>query len=257
MSGGADGAIPIADRATADLMALERRLLAQIRRLLAQLDTKRGSSVLERDRLALATATQVRQQVTALLTQRGFTDVVDVFARRALEAAEVIAAESKVPVPTSTRTALERIVRGQSADVAAVFSAVADEMRQAINTGTTMGGSLADLTEQVAARLNVAVGRAAVAVESGIMASGRVTVMDAAAASGLDYVYLYIGPRDGKVRDFCKQLVGRACTLRYISRLDNGAGLPVREYCGGYQCRHSWSPITRPEAIARGAEVYE
>lgn len=257
---GADGAGdagPIADRASSDLLALERRLLAQIRRLLANLDTKRGSSVLERDQQALATASQVRQQIVRVLEERGIRGVFDIAVERTLEASEAIAKAKEVPIVTSAKAAIDRIVRGQTADILDVFGVAANDMRQAVNTATTMGGTLADLNEVVAQRLNTSIVRAQAAVDSAVMAAGRVTLMDGAAATGLDYVFVYIGPRDGKTRPFCKQLLGRAFTSSAMSRLNNGAGLPVREYCGGYQCRHSWSPMVRAEARRDGIEIVE
>ena len=29
-----------------------------------------------------------------------------------------------------------------------------------------------------------------------------------------------------------------------MKRLRNGQGLPVKTACGGYNCRHSWTPVT-------------
>lgn len=258
--GGADGAGdagPIADRASSDLLTLERRLLAQIRRLLSTLDTKRGSSVLERDRQALSTATQVRQQIARVLEERGVVGVVDIALVRTLEASEAIAKAQEVPIVTSAKTAIDRIVRGQTADIVDVFGAAANDMRLAVNTATTMGGTLADLNEVVAQKLGTSIVRAQAAVDSAVMAAGRVTLMDGAASTGLDYVYVYIGPSDGKTRPFCKGLLGKAYTSSSMSRLNNGAGLPVREYCGGYNCRHSWSPMVRAEARRDGIEIVE
>ena len=41
-------------------------------------------------------------------------------------------------------------------------------------------------------------------------------------------------------RDFCVEHFGRVYTIDEISRLDNGQGLDVLTYCGGYNCRHIW-----------------
>ena len=90
------------------------------------------------------------------------------------------------------------------------------------------------------------------------MATGRRSVMaDAAAAEaeGVDLVYLYVGPRDGKNRPFCAQWVGKAVVDP--SKMDNGQGLPVEDYCGGYNCRHSWAPTLTATAIESGYHVFD
>lgn len=253
--GGADGAIGPADRASADLVELLKRLDRDIRRLLAALDTARGSDQLVSDREALVTAVRVRQQVAQLLAERGQAAVVDIASTRALEAARAVIGEASLPVEAMPE--LQRIVEGQTADVAAVFAEAADEMRRAINAGISTGGSLADLVEQVAARLQVAVVRAQAAVDAAVMASGRRALMMQAEATGIDYVFAYVGPEDAKNRPFCKALVGRAVSARRMVALDNGQGLPVRDFCGGYNCRHSWAPLTREDARDEGIEVLE
>jgi hypothetical protein len=253
----ADGSLGPAGRAERDLIKLLRRLTREISALLAELDTKRGSAALESDRQALQTALRVRLEVTRALEERGLTDVVAIADQHALDAARAVAAQAKLDIPITAQQAIATIVRGQTADVAQVFGVAADEMRQAINAGISTGGSLADLTQQVAERLDVAFFRAQAAVDSAVMAAGRTTIVRASIDTGLPYVYLYDGPRDGKMRDFCKQLVGRAVSTGYMARLDNGMGLPVRDFCGGYNCRHFWSPMLRSEANADGIEVYE
>jgi hypothetical protein len=250
---GASAAGPSADRAIRDLEELRRRLEREIRRRLLSLDTQRGSDSLQGDRDALATAVRTRQQIVNALTDEGQRVVVDIASRRALEAAAAIVGGAEVS--SDARAEIDRIVRGQTADIAAVFADAADEMRRAINAGISTGGSLGDLVEEVARVLDTSVVRASAAVDAAIMASGRRALMLEAKASGLPYVYAYVGPGDAKNRDFCRQFVGRAVTLEYMARLDNGQGLPVRDYCGGYNCRHSWAPLLRADAIAEGIQV--
>jgi hypothetical protein len=39
--------------------------------------------------------------------------------------------------------------------------------------------------------------------------------------------------------------------------MDNGQKLPVEDYCGGYNCRHSWAPQLIPDALASGYRIYD
>lgn len=253
MADGADGAIPFAERAAGDLEALRVRLAREIRRLLVALNTDDGTDRLRGDRDSLATAVRVRRQVVALLKENGVRVFEDAATKRALEAAARVTAGNRLPA--NAQAELARIVTGQTAEVASVWDSAADDMRRAINAATTTGGNLATLIEDVAQALDTSFVRATAAIDAAVMASGRRALMLEAKATGLPYVYAYVGPDDGKIRDFCKQLVGRAVSETYMRRLDNGQGLPVRDFCGGYNCRHSWAPLLRADAIAEGLEV--
>src|SRR5690554_6592627 len=48
----------------------------------------------------------------------------------------------------------------------------------------------------------------------------------------------YVGPPP--IRDFCKQHWRKTYTYDQIQQLDNGQGLPVWIYGGGWNCRHRW-----------------
>jgi hypothetical protein len=55
--------------------------------------------------------------------------------------------------------------------------------------------------------------------------------------------FRYEGSEGGNIRDFCKSRVGKIYTLSEIKKLDNGQGLSVQFYCGGYNCRHRWVAV--------------
>ena len=92
-------------------------------------------------------------------------------------------------------------------------------------------------------RLQRSTGRQLTEIKTQISEYGRSITATAAAAADLD-LYLYTGPVDGIVRPFCKQLVNLVVDEKQMSQLNNGQGRPVKTSCGGYNCRHSWSPVT-------------
>lgn len=81
-------------------------------------------------------------------------------------------------------------------------------------------------------------------VRTKIAQFGRSVNMIAADAVGMD-LYLYTGPRDGITRPFCNVLINKVVSKEQMSALNNGQGLSVRSSGGGYNCRHSWSPVTQ------------
>jgi hypothetical protein len=90
MAGAADGSMQ-ADAAKAKLEEIERALRKEIVRLTSQLDTERGGSGLLSDAEARANATKVRQQVIAVMEERGLKVIIDETERLAIEAAEAVA----------------------------------------------------------------------------------------------------------------------------------------------------------------------
>lgn len=52
--------------------------------------------------------------------------------------------------------------------------------------------------------------------------------------------FRYTGPP--AERGFCRKHLGKVYTLEEIKKLDNGQGLPVFLYRGGFNCRHGWEP---------------
>ena len=93
-------------------------------------------------------------------------------------------------------------------------------------------------------RMQRAEGRQLTEVKTKLSQYGRSITAIAAAEADIDH-FLYTGPDDGVTRDFCVALVNKVVTSKQMRRLDNGQGLSVKTSGGGYNCRHSWSPVTQ------------
>jgi hypothetical protein len=107
-------------------------------------------------------------------------------------------------------------------------------------------------------QLDTSVKRAQFAVDAAVMAAGRHAVVSIALDledGGERMVFVYVGPRDQKNRPFCRTWVGKAAVDP--RKLDNGQGLSVEDYCGGYNCRHSWAPTPIPLALDEGYRIYD
>jgi hypothetical protein len=250
---GADAAGVVADAAVEDLRRLEQALERDLLRILLSLDTMPGEDSLVRRQAQTSAA--VLAQVRRRLEAEGET-LTGVVGQRAIEAVSAVLGAPPSTLSVDVRRELDAIVGGQTGDVVKVFKLARDEMRDAVSRGITSGGSLADVIEEVRARLSTTYVRASAAVDAAIMAVGRRAVVSAAREleGELDLIYVYVGPRDAKNRPFCRQWVGKAVTDP--ARLDNGQGLPADDYCGGYNCRHSWAPTTVETAVAEGIEIY-
>jgi hypothetical protein len=92
-------------------------------------------------------------------------------------------------------------------------------------------------------RLEQSEGRELTEVRTSISELGRSLTATAAAAGAIE-LYLYTGPKDGITRPFCRALIGLVVDESQMTKLNNGQGKSVKISCGGYNCRHSWSPVT-------------
>lgn len=110
---------------------------------------------------------------------------------------------------------------------------------QSLATQLPVGVVIGDLQR----RLEQSEGRQLTEVRTSISELGRSLTATAAAAADLD-LYLYTGPKDGITRPFCRALIGLVVDETQMSKLNNGQGKSVKISCGGYNCRHSWSPVT-------------
>lgn len=90
-------------------------------------------------------------------------------------------------------------------------------------------------------------------VRTKISQFGRSVNMIAADNIGMDH-YLYTGPKDGITRPFCRPLINKVVDKTQLRKLNNGQGLSVRTSGGGYNCRHSWSPVTESFMKAAGLD---
>jgi hypothetical protein len=250
---GAAAAGVVADAAVEDLRRLERAVERDLLRILLSLDTVPGEDSLVRRQAQTSAA--VLAQVRRRLEAEGET-LAFVVGRRAIEAVGAVMGAPPSGLSVSVREELDLIVSNQLEGVVATFKAAVPEMREAVARGIASSGSLADVVEDVRARLATTYQRASAAVDAAIMAAGRHAIMAAAreVEGDLDLVYVYVGPRDDKNRPFCRLWVGKAVTDP--ARLDNGQGLPVDDYCGGYNCRHSWAPTPFETAVRENIPIY-
>lgn len=62
--------------------------------------------------------------------------------------------------------------------------------------------------------------------------------------------FVYTGPNDAKVRPFCRVHLGKVYTKTAIDKMDNGQLPNVFLTCGGYNCRHGWTAVSKFSSLA-------
>lgn len=117
-----------------------------------------------------------------------------------------------------------------------LFDGTIEVMEMAIQTGQINRAQLAkDIEEVTKSKAHYADTNARLLV-SGYNRMARLEMRDSA---GLDHGYYY-GSVLSNTRPFCGLMVGKVLSIEQIRALDNGQGLDVETFCGGYNCIHSW-----------------
>lgn len=109
-----------------------------------------------------------------------------------------------------------------------------------------------EVVSSLDAALRSAEGRQITEARTAITSFGRELTAVAAESAGLEH-YLYVGPLDGITRGFCRVLVGKAFTKAQVDKLHNYQIEPPLTRGGGYNCRHTWAPIS--EELIESANI--
>jgi len=181
-----------------------------------------------------------RDTLADFVLQAGFGLTIDDFIEQSDRVAAAALEAIQVLEPTATTASVQAQL--DSFRVAAVDSVFQDviipdttkAIREALQ-GMSLGVPLKASMSALSAQLERSEGRQLTEVKTKIASYGRQVTAAVGESAGLD-LYLYTGPRDGITRAFCKPLIN----------------LPVKLSGGGYNCRHSWSPVSQGFVDAAG-----
>ena len=190
-----------------------------------------------------------REALADFILQAGFGLTIDDF----IEQSDRVAAAALEAIQVLEPTATTALVQAQldSFRVAAVDAVFQDviipdttkAVREALQ-GMTLGVSLTASMGRLSDQMQRSEGRQLTELRTKIASYGRQVTAAVGESAGLD-LYLYTGPRDGITRQFCKPLINKVVDDKQMAALNNGQGLPVKLSGGGYNCRHSWSPVSQ------------
>ncbi|MBN2572853.1 MAG: hypothetical protein JXA68_12050 [Ignavibacteriales bacterium] len=113
-----------------------------------------------------------------------------------------------------------------------------------IRTGFKNDDKQIDITNRIAREVRNGKRYANTWVNTSIGAIQKAERLERQINNGVEY-FEYSGPNPK--RDFCKFHIGRVYHYTEIEQMDNGQGLPVLYYGGGYNCRHWWKGSSKEE----------
>ena len=190
-----------------------------------------------------------RDQMIEFIIRGGFDQSIDEFIEQTDLIAKAVENTAKIVQPDLGLIPIQqKLDIMQTATVQQIFDdvvipTVANGVRDSL-TAMTLDVPASVAISSLAQKMQQATGRQLTEINTKISMFGRAVTASIAEEAGLN-LYLYTGPDDGLTRKFCSPLVGKVVSEAQMKKLSNGQGLPVRTGGGGYNCRHSWSPISK------------
>jgi len=250
------------DKALADFEArvgaVQKILMNRVTALAAKLETDaQGNIVKNDDNLALAARSLATLRRS--LTASGYHDAVaDLVAGYKEQIPKIIASGKALNIPMELASSDKAELRTLQTEYLSEFEQIGDkavrELKDAIYQNTLGGLPLDGLNKRLGFLIHGKDKKggtlkryAKTYARTSLMGYDRHANAILSEATGLQN-YTYLGPRDDITRPFCEKHINRVYTLDEIKKLDNGQGLPVREYGGGWNCRHFWQVL--PDDLA-------
>lgn len=194
----------------------------------------------------LIAASPSPQAALALLREAGFAILQREIESALTDAQEAFSRHTVAGIPLSPSPRAIATARGFAATQMHEVGGIAlSSLSGFLQQAATVPISKDQMAAQVQQIATTTISRARTIADTSIAGLQRATAIQAAAELPGDVVFRYSGPNDKITRPFCKKLVGRVFTADEIRGLRNGQAIPADLFGGGYNCRHSWQPMTR------------
>lgn len=153
-------------------------------------------------------------------------------------------------------TALQEVFTEASLDMASLSSQTTRMVKTILEQMTVVPVPLREAAKMITSQTNILESRAKTVVNTALaQVQRRISQQALESIPPEEQLLLYVGPDDSRTRGFCDAITGKAFTPRQVGRLNNGQGMSVIHNGGGWNCRHTWAPISRGFAEQRGVEI--
>lgn len=197
-----------------------------------------------------------QEELASFILDNGLGVALEGFTSSQDEILDAILRVIKESDPSFTLQSLPSVLPIQNRTIRAVFEDViipdtSKALRFALNN-LVFTDDKDSTIDSLSQQLKRSTGRQLTEVRTNLGIMGRQITADAGEKAGLN-LFFYSGPLDGLTRAFCIPLVNKVLSKTQINKLNNRSGLgsPLRSG-GGYNCRHSFSPVSQGLVEASG-----
>lgn len=189
-----------------------------------------------------------QEELTSFILNNGLGVALDGFTSSQADILEALVDIIQQSEPSFTLEQLPSVIPIQERTIKAVFEdIIIPDQKRALRfalTNLVYTNDVDTTIDALTQQLNRSTGRQLTETRTQLGIMGRQLTIDAGEQAGLDLFY-YSGPLDGLTRQFCIPLVDKVLSKSQVNELNNKSGLgsPLRSG-GGYNCRHSFSPIS-------------
>jgi hypothetical protein len=196
-----------------------------------------------------AQANRTREQIRAALRDSGYDELADAFTGRLDEMTKRVLAGRRIAELSADLTPrLEARLAALKALYAVDLIDEGDQVARLLWKATVRGvfGSAdpSDILNNLGRILDRSEPQIATLYDTSVSIFGR-QVEALQAGDDPDTKFLYVGPVDGKTRDFCLERVGQVFTRAEIDEMDNEQLGDVFLTGGGYNCRHTFMEVSK------------
>jgi len=177
----------------------------------------------------------VRDQVASLIASAELDE--DLARELEREAMQRYAWLRERSAPRQALEAAFRILQEAGRQYARARGRIQQRVAEAVEREMQRGGSRTEIEAAIRPLLRRLEHYRFTIANTAMAALDRIDFFEKARAAGVQR-FRYVGPPP--IRDFCKQHWRKTYTYDQILKLDNGQGLPVWIYGGGWNCRHRW-----------------
>jgi len=198
-----------------------------------------------------------REQLVDFVIRGGFDLSIDEFIEQADLISQAVEKTTRIVQPDLGLTAIQQqLDLMQASSVETLFDDViipnvTSGVRESL-VAMTVDVPIKQEMSSLSQKMQSATGRQLTEVNTKLSMYGRGVTAAMAEEAGLSF-YLYTGPQDGETRKFCSPLVDKVVSESQMRKLNNRQGLSVKTAGGGYNCRHSWSPVS--EGFIKAADL--
>lgn len=232
-------------RFDAELRRVYRRLTALLSEAFESWDAD-DTGRLKSTVINLTRVFALRRQARRMLKDAGFDALADEVLGSTLEALSATAvrnAKQSVTMGPKLQRVMEAWRDLRLADLLGLAEDVSRAIQRVALDGTLGLRPVDRLTLDVAKALQRSERQARTVVDTAVSVFSR--QMEAAQASNdPNELFVYVGPVDTRMREFCEGLVGKVRTRSAIDALDNNQLGNVFLTGGGYNCRHIWKRVS-------------